>query len=50
MNKDKETDMVIDLQDANILPMGITKRQVKYLINRINKLQENITNESKDKK
>ena len=40
MKKDKETDMVIDLQDANILPLDITKRQVKYLIDRVNKLKD----------
>lgn len=40
-NNSKEKDMVIDLQDANILPLDITKRQVKYLINRVNKLKPN---------
>ena len=39
MKKDKEIDMVINLQDANILPLDITKRQVRYLINRVNKLK-----------
>lgn len=34
----KEMNMVIDLQDANILPLNVTKRQVRYLINRVNKL------------
>ncbi len=36
----KEMNMVTNLQDANILPLDITKRQVKYLINSVNKLRQ----------
>jgi len=40
MKNKKEIDMVIDLQDANILPLDVTKKQVRYLINRVNKLKQ----------